>query len=153
MIRTGNSSFRLRASILTLAAATLGGCDALRLDTYWHSGDYELLAIDVKGQMSLSVDLGNGGAIGIVGPTVFSIGSDKRYVVVKQHPAKDQFGNFDRNVTNYFVVARMSGSALERNKGVRGPLTKSDFDRLSALMTLPVFTKAFRDWRRILASR
>jgi hypothetical protein len=142
-MNTGRST--LQAWILTLASATILGCDVVSPDTYWHSGDYELLAIDVKGQMNLSVDLQNGGAIGIVGPTVFSIGANDRYIVVKQHPAKDYFGNFDRTITNYFVVTRMTGSALERDKGVRGPLTSSQFDQLSTSMTLPAFSKTFSD--------
>jgi hypothetical protein len=109
------------------------------------SGDYELIAVDVKGQMDLSVDLGNGGAIGVVGPTVFSLGANDKYIVVKQHPAKDGFGAYDRSVTNYYVVTRLSGPPWERGKGVRGPLTKEQFDKFSATIGLPVFTKTFDD--------
>jgi hypothetical protein len=132
--------------ILTIGAVSvLTGCDALSPDTYWRSGDYELVAIDVKGQMMLAVDLHNGGSIGIVGPTVFALGADDRYIVVKQHPAKDGFGNFDQTITHYFIVTRISGSAEEKEKGVRGPLSKNEFDGLAVSNSLPRFTKTFRD--------
>src|SRR5579862_682634 len=93
--------------VVLLSVSALPGCDGFWLDRYWRSGDYELLAVDVQGQMSLSVEVGTGGAIGIVGPTVFSVGADDHYIVVKQHPATDKFGHFDRNVTNYFIVTRV----------------------------------------------
>jgi hypothetical protein len=132
--------------ILIIAAVTiLTGCDALSPDTYWSSGDYELVAIDTKGQMMLAVDLHNGGSIGIVGPTVFALGADDHYIVVKQHPAKDSFGNFDQTVTHYFIVTRISGTAEEKEKVVRGPLSKDEFDRLAVSNSLPQFTKTFRD--------
>ena len=132
--------------ILIIAAVTiLTGCDALSPDTYWSSGDYELVAIDTKGQMMLAVDLHNGDSIGIVGPTVFALGADDHYIIVKQHPARDSFGNFDRNVTQYFIVTRMSGTADEKEKAVRGPLSKDEFDRLAVSNALPRFTKTFRD--------
>jgi hypothetical protein len=112
--------------ILIIAAVTiLTGCDALSPDTYWSSGDYELVAIDTKGQMMLAVDLHNGGSIGIVGPTVFALGADDHYIGVKQHPAKDSFGNFDQTVTHYYIVTRISGTAEEKEKVVRGPLPKT----------------------------
>jgi hypothetical protein len=71
--------------------------------------------------MMLAVDLHNGGSIGIVGPTVFALGADDHYIVVKQHPAKDGFGHFDQAVTDYFIVTRLPGTAEEKEKGVRGP--------------------------------
>jgi hypothetical protein len=134
-----------RHLIPTAAAAVLLGCNGLSPDTYWRSGDYELIAIDVKGQMDLSVDVGNGDAIAVVGPTVFSLGANDKYIVVKQHPAKDGFGAYDRSVTNYYVVTRLAGPPWERDKGVRGPLTKERFAQLSVIAGLPGFTKTFQD--------
>jgi hypothetical protein len=45
--------------------------------------------------VALSVDLGNGGRIALVGPTVFSLGANDQYIVVKQQPVTDHFGAFD----------------------------------------------------------
>lgn len=119
----------------------LSGCDDLWLDTYWRSGKYVLMAVDTRGQMFLGADQGNGAAIGIVGPTVFSIGADGRYIVVKQQPATDQFGRFDRSITNYFIVDRAAVS----DTAIRGPLSAEEFAELSVGLALPAFTKTFDD--------
>jgi hypothetical protein len=37
--------------LIIAAVCSFSGCDALSPDTYWSSGDYELIAIDTKGQM------------------------------------------------------------------------------------------------------
>ena len=132
--------------ILIIAAASFfAGCDALSPDTYWSGGDYELIAIDTMGQMMLAVDLHNGGSIGIVGPTVFALGADDQHIVVKQHPSTDHFGHFDQTVTHYFIVTRVPGTAEEKEKGVRGPLSKDEFDRVAVSNSLPPFTKIFKD--------
>jgi hypothetical protein len=127
--------------ILSSVAALLSGCDDLWLDTYWRSGKYVLMAVDTPGQMFLGIDQGNGAAVGIVGPTVFSVGADDRYIVVKQHPATDLFGHFDRSVTNYFIVDR----AVVPDGALRGPSNAGEFAALSASMALPAFTKTFDD--------
>jgi len=132
--------------ILSISAVSfLTGCDALSPDTYWSSGDYELIAIDTMGQMMLAVDLHNGGSIGIVGPTVFALGSDDQHIVVKQYPSTDHFGHFDQTITHYFIVTRIPGTAEEKEKRVRGPLSKDEFDRVAVSNSLPPFTKFFKD--------
>ena len=47
---------RTVALLLTMigAASALAGCDVFSPDTYWSSDDYELTAIDTKGQMMLA---------------------------------------------------------------------------------------------------
>jgi hypothetical protein len=45
--------------------------------------------------------------------------------------------SFDRASTNFFIVGR--------DKRVRGPLKKEEFDALSASLSLPSFTKVFED--------
>jgi hypothetical protein len=61
------------------------------------------------------------------------------------HPATNESGDFDRRITNYFVVTRLPFDPKEQEKGVKGPLTKAQFDRLSASLHLPAFTKTFDD--------
>jgi hypothetical protein len=135
--------------ILTATALLLFvGCDRLWPDVYWRSERYVLVAIDAKGQMNLSFDERNGTTEGLVGATVFSIGANEMYIVVQQHPETDGFGHFDRSITNYFVVERtLSPSWTERKKGVRGPLTKKQFQELASTLSLPGFTKTFNDLR------
>ena len=55
------------------------------------------------------------------------------------------FSHFDRTVTNYFVVTRMPGPALEKENGVRGPFTEDQFDKMATSLSLPAFTKTFDD--------
>ena len=130
-----------------IAAALICGCDGLSLDTYWRSERYVLLAIDAKSQMNLAFDLENGTALGLVGPTVFSIGADDKYIVLKQHPAKDQFASsVDRSVTKYFIVERsQSPEFRDREKRVRGPMEKGEFEKLAVSLSLPSFSKTFHD--------
>jgi hypothetical protein len=130
-----------------LAIMFLACCDGLWLDTYWRNDRYVLLAIDAKSQMHLAFDLKNGTALGLVGPTVFSIGANDKYIVVKQHPVTDKFASsFDRSVTKYFVAERnQSPEFREREKGVRGPMERAEFEKLKATLPLPPFTKSFND--------
>jgi hypothetical protein len=130
-----------------LVAVLIAGCDGLWLDTHWRSEKYVLIAVDARGQMNLSFDLGNGTAVGLVGPTVFAVGADDKHIVVKQHPSRDPFGSsFDRSTTHYFVVARTTSSEIaERQKGVRGPLSEPEFAALTTALSLPKFSKTFAD--------
>jgi hypothetical protein len=130
--------------VLVALVVALVGCDLLVQDE-WHSGDYVLTAVDGRGDMSLYVDQGKGDLAGLVDSTVFALGADRRYIVVKQHPAKDQFGAFDRSVTNYFVVTRLPGTIAVKETGVHGPMTKEQFEQLAATLHLPPFTKTLSD--------
>jgi hypothetical protein len=116
-------------------------------DLYWRSERYVLLAIDAKSQMNLAFDTSNGTALGLVDATVFSIGANEKYIVVKQHPSTDAFGSsVNRSVTNYFVVERSQSPVFaERAKGVRGPMKKEEFEELSKRLPLPPFTRTFHD--------
>ena len=127
-------------SLVLIIITCFYGCDRLWPDCYWSSERYVLLAIDTKSQMSLCFDLENGTAMGLVDPTVFSIGANSNYIVVKQHPPTK------RSITNYFIVERnQSPNSNERQKGVRGPMGKDEFDKLSKTLSLPDFSKTFDD--------
>jgi len=127
-------------SLVLWAVALLSGCSDYALDTEWRDGDYRLIAIDTRGQMSL-IDTSDKAWDGI-GPTVFSIGADKNFIVVARHPSTNQFGEFDRSVTQYFVVGRGSPG-----HPTTGPLSKEQFEHLSRTNALPQFTKTFNDLR------
>src|SRR6266545_2418598 len=74
-------------------------------DASWRHDPYYLIEIDTEAQMNLSFDSAKDGLMTLVGPTVYAVGINSRYVVVKQHPSSDGL-KFDRAVTNYFVVDR-----------------------------------------------
>jgi hypothetical protein len=122
-----------RLATFLLLCVVMTACSEWSIDTEWKSGKFRLIAIDTMSQMSL---IHEDSPISLVGPTIFGVGADENHIVLKQHPAKDQGGfDFDRTVTLYFIV--------DRDKTVRGPLKKEEFDRLSASLRLPPFTKIF----------
>ena len=130
-------------SAILVFCLALTACGRWSIDSYWWSDGYSLDAIDVKSQMCLAFD---GDSIALVGPTIFAVGSDAKHIVVKQHPAIDQWaGKIDHSITNYFIVERRSGSFADRKAGVRGPLTKEEFDLLVTSLSLPQFSKTFDD--------
>ena len=132
--------------LVSAALTLLASCGGFWLDTYWHSERYLLLAIDTRSQMHLAFGQGDGTALGLVGATVFSVGSDERHIVVKQHPASNHSGDFERTLTNYFVVERTSSpSFAERQRRVYGPLSRAEFERLATEWSLPSFSQTFRD--------
>lgn len=126
-----------RGAPLLICALILTACSKWSIDTEWKSGSFRLIAVDVKSQMSL---IHEGSPVSLVGPTIFAVGADEKHIVLKQHPVLDSNGTkFDRATTSYFIVGR--------DKGVRGPLTKEEFEALSTSLSLPPFTKVFEDLR------
>ena len=128
-----------------LALGGLAGCFGITLD-YWSSEKYALVAPDTLGQMNLAFARGGSGFISLIGPTIFALGADERFIVVKQHPAADAFGRFDRAITHYFVIERTTSPSLaERQKRVRGPMSRDEFERSARTLSLPGFSKTFAD--------
>lgn len=133
---------RLPLSIPIVIAAAAAGCNGLSLDVYWRSEKYVLIAVDAPEQMSLSFDTGGGISLGLVPATVYAVGSDENYIVVKRHPTIDVGRSFDRSRTEYFVVKRTNSSSFnERKELVRGPFTQEEFEGLTVSLSLPSFTK------------
>jgi hypothetical protein len=156
------TGFSRVTSARVLLAAVLGfllaGCghpqpifDRHWPDAYWRHGRLVLLAIDTEAQMNLSYDTDGYGTLGLVGPTVFAVGANRRYVVAKQHPCGDGT-HFDRATTNYFIVDCAADTMMGRIKTpkVLGPLSKAEFDRLPLVLALPRFHKTFAalEWQR-----
>jgi hypothetical protein len=145
------SSRSLQILSISLGIA-LSACGEFSLDTAWRSGPYRLIEIDERSEMSLWAESEDGTGMGVrvVDRTIFSIGSDKRFIVIKQHPRLGNGGDFDRTVTNYFVVTRVTSDEKMRRAGnvephVLGPMTKGDFESLARELSLPAFSKTFRD--------
>ncbi len=135
---------------LVLGLVVLAGCEPRPIldrhwpDTYWRDGPYSLGEVDTEAQMSLRLDAERPLVDVLVPGTVYAVGADARFVVVKQHPS-DGFGWFDVNVTNYFIVDRAVPieEQARQHKGVRGPMNRQEFDNLARHLNLPAFTKRF----------
>jgi hypothetical protein len=94
----------MRSTAAILLCIVVCGCSEWSIDTEWKSGAFRLIAIDTDSQMTL---IHEDSPISLVGPTIFAVGANSKYIVVKQHPALDQAASqFDRTVTFYFIVSR-----------------------------------------------
>ena len=119
-----------------MVVCSLSGCGLFDSGVEWRDGPYELSWIDLPNQLSLNYDLGrNGSSIGLVDWTVFSVGSNDRYIVVKQHP------NGNKAVTRYFIVDKSEATPTDPVRAVLGPLTQAEFDAKARSIKLPKFTK------------
>ena len=119
-----------------IVTAALSACGLFDSGVEWRDGPYELLWIDLPYQLSLSYDLDrNNGSIGLVDWTVFSVGSNDRYIVVKQHP------NGNKAVTSYFIVDKSEALPTDPVRAVLGPLTQAEFSAKARSIQLPKFTK------------
>lgn len=143
-------SHKLRFWILAgLGAILVGGSWIFFLhiwnDIYWCNDRYCLVALDSPTKMNLSF-YDEGYYSELVGPTVYAIGANEKFLVLKQHPAGKTPGSLNRAVTNFYIIVRTPSTDFEdRLKGVRGPLTQDDFKKISAKLSLPKFSKTFRD--------
>ena len=114
-------------------------------DVYWSDERYSLVALDSPAEMNLSY-YDEGYYSELVGPTVYAIGANEQYLVLKQHPFQKAPSSANRGITNYYIIMRTPSSDFEvRQKGVRGPLTQDEFDKLSTTLSLPKFSKTFRE--------
>ena len=116
-------------------------------DIYWSDERYSLLALDSPGRMNLSF-YDEGYYSELVEPAVYAIGANEKYLVLKQHPELRGSGTFDKTITRYYIVARTGSSELEdRRRGVRGPLTQAEFEKLAATLPLPRINKTFPEFK------
>jgi hypothetical protein len=121
---------------LVLLCGLLSGCGLFDSGVVWKGGHYAMIWIDIPDDVQLSYDAGNGAWMGRVEARVFAVGWDGRYVVAKQHPK----GN--KSVTNYFIVdSQKDSSFANTTQAVIGPLSVLEFQKRSAEMKLPRFTK------------
>jgi hypothetical protein len=140
---------RYPSAMCLLVTALLTGCDRLWPDVAWRAGHYVAIDIDSREQMSVSYDLEDGGAIGRVPATVFAVGSDGRYLIIKQHPY-DSIGKWekiDRSVTNYYIIDSTKDSKFADPSPpvVIGPLSETEFQKKKIELKLPEFQKIFSD--------
>jgi hypothetical protein len=111
------------------------GCDS---GTEWESGEYEVYWIDVSSDLTLGRKLPDGNSIGRVGPQVFAVGADDRWVVATRHP------DGDKTKKEYYYFAKsMDGPYKNGEEVALGPFTEKEFADLRAKHGLPEFSKRF----------
>ena len=122
--------------MLTVAFALfVSSCDS---GTKWESGDYEVYWIDVSSDLTLGRKLPDGNAIGRVGPQVFAVGADDRWVVAARYP------DGDKSNPEYFYFAKSAdGPYKNGNEVALGPFTAKEFEELKKKHGLPEWSRSF----------
>jgi hypothetical protein len=115
-------------------------CDGLKSEHITER--YYLVAVDSNEDMTLSysVDSDNS-TISVVRKTVFSVGYNDKYIIVKQHP----FNN--KKIINYFIVPIYKSLNYSPEEGVIGPLNLKLFEEKRKNLNISniIFTKEIDD--------
>ena len=138
MINDGKAKLMLAVCVLGIVSM-LSGCGLGFSHNEHLIGPYRLIAVDTSEQMTVVYDLGDGGFVGRIPQTVFSVGWNDNYIVAKQHP------NNNRSFTNYYFLEIAKDSAHAGPKeSVTGPLTQEQFAVKQAELQLPPFTRTIK---------
>ena len=91
-------------------------------------GNYYLTATDVEDDLSLSYHKPEDGSEygGIISATVFAIGYNEKYIIVKQHP-KVLSKPTNKKITNYFILPIKNDFNYRTMNGLVGPITYDQF--------------------------
>ena len=135
--------------IIYLLSIVIIGCG----DGFTHKerliSNYYLTALELNEDMSLSYSVSkeNDAFVGVVNPTVFAIGHNEEFIIVKQHPEKSPYQP-DKSITNYFIIPLKDKIAESEEKNVIGPMTKEEFEKKREELGVPkslTFTKVFEE--------
>jgi hypothetical protein len=88
-------------------------------------GKYYLVASDVVEDMNLGFQEHRSGYGTLVKATVFAVGFNDEFIIVKQHPSIFPYPP-DNTITNYFIVP--ISSRMNPYEDIIGPLTKTEFE-------------------------
>lgn len=112
-------------------------------------GNYYLTKLDYSNkELSLSYKLeSSGDFIGVVNPTVFAVGYNNDFIIIKQHPSK--FGEaLDKSVVNYYIVPLKVKIHNAPDENKIGPLSQDEFLQKREELKIPEelsFTKIFKE--------
>lgn len=101
-------------------------------------GNYYLIATDEEEQLSLSYcePSDQNGCGGIIEGTVFAVGFNANYIIVKQHPRI--FPNPpNKNITNYYILPLKDTMNWRTKNGLIGPLTLDQFNEKRKELNIP----------------
>lgn len=110
------------------------------------NGGYYISAIDIKQNMLIGFKDGKYG-IGIISPTVFAVGQNEEFIIVKQHP-KNLLDSYYRDTTYYFIIPLKDKISESAEKNLIGPMSKIEFDKKRREFEIPddlLFTFVFHD--------
>ncbi len=129
---------RIRTYLIFLTFIVLGGC-IFDSGEKWKDSPYIVIWIDDGKNMTLNYEVGDGGSVERVGKKIMAVGSNKKYIVVKQNPD----GN--SAITKYYFVDRNKDHKYaDPDEAVVGPLTEEEFEKRKVQLKLPDFQKFFK---------
>ena len=100
--------------------------------------NYFLVAADASQWTSLSYHEDTEGTNygSLIESSVFAVGYNDKYMIVKQHPCK--FPNPpNKNITSYFILPLKKGMDWRTKNGLIGPLTLEDFNKKRKELNIP----------------
>ncbi len=126
---------RLAWSLCLLASTTLSGCGSPVYNEHI-TGSYYLLATDSITRLHVCRDVGNGGCLGRVPHTVYSVGFDSVYLVAKVNSGTPEEPQI------YYYYLNMADDDGFKNAGevTVGPLTRQQYLKAKLLFGLPAFS-------------
>jgi len=111
--------------------------------------NYFLVAADASEWTSLSYHEDNEGAnySSLIEATVFAVGYNDNYMIVKQHPCTLP-NPPDKNITNFYILPLKEGMNWRTKNGLMGPLTEQEFNAKRKELGIPkdlTFTKLLKN--------
>ncbi|NIJ48511.1 hypothetical protein [Rhizomicrobium electricum] len=131
---------KARHLLIWALLVSLAGCGFYNDEAL--TAKYKLVAVDAREQMALCWDEGDGVSSFLAGPTLFSAGYDRNYVVAAIHPKGE------KAVTQYFYIVRNPKFEARRGPSsddIHGPFNAQEYSKESARLRLPPFTRTFDD--------
>lgn len=128
-------------SLLTFVSCT--GLDDEHIVDQYYLGTIDY----VEEGMTLYYLLDDGNYVGVVDETVFAVGFNDEFIIVKQHPAK--FTNSpDKSITNFFIVPIKDKIHKSPDENKIGPMPQSEFEIKRKELGIPdslTFTKTLSE--------
>jgi hypothetical protein len=135
-----------KITICFVVALFLSSCTGSAIKNF--HGNYFLIASDVGEDLGLYYQehIGDSNYGTVVGATVFAVGYNSKFIVVKQHPRT--FPNSpNKDITNYFILTIKKGFDWREMNGLLGPFTQNQFRNQSDALHLGdiEFTIVYKD--------
>lgn len=128
--------YKSKNLFVLFATLLLSGC-IFNSGERWRDQPYVVSWIDIDENLVLRYEVEEG-EIARVGAKIGAVGSNEKYVVVKQYP----LGTLA--TANYYFIDKTKDSKYAATEAVFGPFSDSDFKKKKIELDLPEFSKEFK---------